>query len=130
MVDPLRVNRRDVDHVSVSAPITATAFGEKLALAPIFSSGFFAAVYLEAKLFAGLKERHLFRGHFHRRAGARVAAGSGVALADRERPETTQLNPSALGERDGNLVENDVDGVLDFGRFERLHLFLKLGYEF
>src|SRR5215471_9812900 len=47
------------------------------------------------------------------RAGARIAAGAGRSVLDREGAETAQLDPVAARERVDDLAEDRVDDVLD-----------------
>src|SRR3546814_7392301 len=58
---------------------------------------------------AGLELRLIRRRDGHRFAGARVAAGRRLALADRERPETDETDFAALLQRRGDHVENGLD---------------------
>src|SRR3546814_678371 len=58
---------------------------------------------------AGLELRLIRRRDGHRFAGARVAAGRRLALADRERPETDETDFAALLQRRGDRVENGLD---------------------
>src|SRR5690606_3764955 len=55
---------------------------------------------------AGLELRLVRRRDGHRFAGARVAAGRRLALADRERPETDQTDFAALLQGRSDRVEN------------------------
>src|SRR6185437_14922393 len=62
---------------------------------------------------AGLEERRQLLGDRNLVAGARIAAGAGLALLGREGAEAAQLDALAPGERVGDLAENGVDDSLD-----------------
>ena len=72
-----------------------------------------AAVDAFAQLLARLEERHRLLVHRHRLAGARVAAGAGVAALDREGAEAAQLDALATRQGGGDLVEDGADDELD-----------------
>src|SRR5215468_7304891 len=67
---------------------------------------------------AGLEERHRLLVDRDMRAGARVAAGAGGAILDRERAEAAQLDPIAARHGGGDLAEDGVDDVFDVALVE------------
>src|SRR5882672_1070442 len=62
-----------------------------------------------AHFLAGLEERHRLLVDRHMRAGARIAAGAGRAMLDREGPEAAQLDAVATRERGRDLAEHRID---------------------
>ena len=62
-----------------------------------------------AQLLAGLEERDVLFGDLDAVAGARVAAGPGVAALHGKRAEAAQFDPVAARQRGGDLVENGGD---------------------
>ena len=62
---------------------------------------------------AGLEDRDDLFGDRHGFARARIAAGAGIPLLDRERAEAAQFDPVASRQGVGDRVENRVDDVLD-----------------
>jgi hypothetical protein len=65
-----------------------------------------------AQVLAGLEEGHELFRHRHRRAGARIAAGAGRAMPDREGAKIPELHPITR-KRFDDLVEHDADDALD-----------------
>src|SRR5579863_2434425 len=59
-----------------------------------------------AQLLAGLEERDVLLADIDTVAGARIAPDAGVAALDRERPETTQLDPVTARQGQGDLIED------------------------
>src|ERR1700720_2485270 len=59
-----------------------------------------------AHFLAGLEERHRLLLHRDLRAGARIAAGAGRTVLDREGAEAAQLDPVAARHRRDDLPEN------------------------
>src|SRR3954468_19062717 len=71
-----------------------------------------------AHFLAGLEERHTLLIDRHMGAGARIAAGPGRTMLDRERAETAQLDPIAARQGRHDLIENRVDDILDIPLIE------------
>ena len=61
---------------------------------------------------AGLEERDALLIDRHMGAGARVAAGTGRTVLDRESPETAELDTVAARQRSYDLIENRIHNVL------------------
>src|SRR5918995_4727627 len=66
-----------------------------------------------AQFLAGLEEGHPLLLDLDRIAGARVAAGAGRPVLDRERAETAQFDAVAVRKRIGDLIEYGADNVFD-----------------
>src|SRR5829696_5268255 len=62
------------------------------------------AVQPFAHFLAGLEERDALLVDRHMRAGARIAAGAGGAMLDRERAETAQFDPVAARQGGHDLI--------------------------
>ena len=71
-----------------------------------------------AHFLAGLEERRQLLGDRNLVAGARIAAGAGLALLGREGAEAAQLDALSASERIGDLAENSVDDGLDVALIE------------
>src|SRR5271157_634423 len=63
---------------------------------------------------AGLEIRDLLGGHFHPRAGFRVAADPGLSLASAETPESADLDLIAGAQGTNDTVENRLHNDLRF----------------
>ncbi len=68
-----------------------------------------AGIHALAQILAGLEMRDVFAGKRNRFAGLRVAADARWPEMQRETPETSDLDPLALGQR----VAHQVQQVLD-----------------
>ena len=70
------------------------------------------AVQPFAHFLAGLEKRHALLIDRHMRAGARIAAGAGGAMLDRECAEAAQLDPVAARKSGDDFIEDRVHNVL------------------
>src|SRR5262249_47277575 len=89
-----------------------------------------AAIHLQPQFLARLEDGHALGGDLYRPARAWIAAVAGAALAPRAGGKAAQLDGAFAGERGGDFVEHDIDGVLDVLRLHRREFFLKLSDQF
>ena len=76
------------------------------------------AVQPFAHFLAGLEERNALLIDRDMRAGARIAAGAGGTMLDRECAETAQLDPVAARQGSHDLIEDRVHNILDIPLIE------------
>src|SRR5258708_13597585 len=78
-------------------------------LAARWSSLSLGVIHEVLQLFAGLEERNFLGGHFHFRAGLRIAADSSAAFARAEAAESADLDLLALLQGANDAFENRFD---------------------
>src|SRR5690242_15058606 len=83
-----------------------------------------------AHFLAGLEERHGLLVDGDMRTGPRISSGTGRTMLDRERAESTQLNPIALRHGAGDFTKDRVDDVLDVALIQMRILSSNSLYEF
>src|SRR6202012_1379871 len=71
-----------------------------------------------AHFLAGLEKRNTLLIDRHMRAGARIAAGAGGAMLDRERTESTKFDPVAARQGSDDFIEDRVHNVLHISLIE------------
>lgn len=67
---------------------------------------------------------HVLAGHFYRLAGARIAAGTWLALANDERAETPDLDPFAEGDGGGDRLDDLHYAMVDGSFIKRIEPFV------
>src|SRR5688572_25825872 len=79
-----------------------------------------------AQLLAALEEGDVFGAHVNRLAGARIAAGAGLARTDRQRAEAAQLDAAAFLQRLDHPFQDHAYDTLDVALREVRVLLRKL----